>query len=240
MILAKGTRQGLKEVQGQRSRGWFGLTIVLAHHWLHGLRSLSQLIVRNLREEMVHNVRSDIMVDLVEDSIVTVNGGQAPAHVVPFLTSIPGHLFLWVRGAVVVEVGHNVEPHYEHPVGQKVEVDHGQRAQGKGACGQDTKPPHLKGIGGLHQRCLRGSEQIRLGVKVRAVLARRSVKEIKRVREKRDGEQEAAQASKEVHLAILGLCHRVPRLIVLHVAMVGCFKIFWLRADSWLERSVSA
>jgi len=56
---------------------------------------------------------------------------------------------------------------------------------------------------------------------VRAVLARRSVKEIKRVREKRDGEQEAAQASKEVHLAILGLCHRVPRLIVLHVAMVG-------------------
>jgi hypothetical protein len=55
----------------------------------------------------------DIVVDLVEDSKVLVQCGEAAAQVGPLLTTVPGHLLL--GGAMVVQVGHNIKPHNKAP-----------------------------------------------------------------------------------------------------------------------------
>ncbi len=39
----------------------------------------------HLGEEVVHHVRANVVVDLVEDAVVAVNGGQAAAEVAPLL-----------------------------------------------------------------------------------------------------------------------------------------------------------
>jgi hypothetical protein len=44
----------------------------------------------------------NVMVDLVEHAVVTVNGGQTPTKVGPLLSAVPGHFLLGVMGAMVV------------------------------------------------------------------------------------------------------------------------------------------
>jgi hypothetical protein len=58
----------------------------------------------------------DVVVDLVEDAKVLVQCGQATTQVAPLLATVPGHLLLCC--AVVVQVGHGIEPHNKHPAGQ--------------------------------------------------------------------------------------------------------------------------
>ena len=42
----------------------------------------------HLWEEVVHDVGADVVVDLVEDAVVSVNGRQPPAEVAPLLHTI--------------------------------------------------------------------------------------------------------------------------------------------------------
>ena len=49
------------------------------------LGGLLQVVVRDLREQVVQHVRADVVVDLVEDAKVAVDGGQAAAQVAPLL-----------------------------------------------------------------------------------------------------------------------------------------------------------
>jgi hypothetical protein len=64
----------------------------------------------DLREQMVHDVGANVVVDLVEDAVVTVQGGEASTQVGPLLTTVPGQLLAGVVGPVVVQVGHHVKP----------------------------------------------------------------------------------------------------------------------------------
>jgi hypothetical protein len=41
--------------------------------------------VRNLREKMMNNMCPNIVVDIVEPSIIPVNSRQAALHIIPFL-----------------------------------------------------------------------------------------------------------------------------------------------------------
>ena len=41
--------------------------------------------MRDLREQVVQHVRADVVVDLVEDAKVAIDGGQAAAQVAPLL-----------------------------------------------------------------------------------------------------------------------------------------------------------
>ena len=50
------------------------------------------------------DVCANVVVDLVEDAIVTVQAGQPTTQVGPLLATVPGHLLLWVVAAVVVQV----------------------------------------------------------------------------------------------------------------------------------------
>lgn len=43
----------------------------------------------HLGEQVVHHVGADVVVDLVEDAVVAVNGGQAAAEVAPLLAAEP-------------------------------------------------------------------------------------------------------------------------------------------------------
>ena len=49
------------------------------------LRGLCEVVVGHLWEQVVHNMGADVMVDLVEDAIVPVNGGQSTPEVAPLL-----------------------------------------------------------------------------------------------------------------------------------------------------------
>ncbi len=49
------------------------------------LSGICEVVVRHLREQVVHNVGADVVVDLVEDSVIPVNGGQSSPEVAPLL-----------------------------------------------------------------------------------------------------------------------------------------------------------
>ena len=49
------------------------------------LCGLCEVVVGHLREQVVHYMGADVVVNLVEDAVVTVNGGQAPPEVAPLL-----------------------------------------------------------------------------------------------------------------------------------------------------------
>ena len=88
--------------------------------------------MRDLREEVVDNVGADIMVNVVNDAVVSVDCGQRSSEVAPFLIAevnivdfckedksmivvylspVPWKL---VVVAMVVQVGHKIEPRDEH------------------------------------------------------------------------------------------------------------------------------
>lgn len=88
------------------------------HIWLAsvastGFLSAETAVLRTcpyLGEQMVHDVSANVVMDLVEDAIVTVKGGQPSTQVGPLLTTVPGQLLCGVIGPVVVQVGHDIKP----------------------------------------------------------------------------------------------------------------------------------
>lgn len=192
-------------MSGDGARGWLRLTVVVSEDGLHCLSGFGEVIVRNLREQMVHHVCSNIVLNLVENSIITINGGKTTAHVAPLLATVPGDLLLRVGRSVVMEVGTNIEPHDKDPVRKEVEVHHSQGAESKGAGGKDTEPGHLESVRGLDQRSLRGAEEIRFWVVVRSVLSRGAVQEVERISKEREGEEEASHLSPQVQALEGGL-----------------------------------
>lgn len=44
-----------------------------------------EVVVGHLGEQVVDDMRANVMVDVIEDAVVPVNGGQASPHVVPLL-----------------------------------------------------------------------------------------------------------------------------------------------------------
>ena len=72
-----------------------------------------------------------------------------------------------------------------------------------------------------HQRGLRIDKEVGLGVIVRSLLAGGPVPQVEGVGKHRPRQGEAARAGEAVHLVKQRLAHGVPRLVVLHVAVVG-------------------
>jgi hypothetical protein len=92
-----------------------------------------------LGEEVMDCVGPDIMDELAEDAIVTIDRCQPSPQVAPLLPSVPRHLLLRVAAPMVVEVCHNVKPHDEDPVWDPVQIDHGGQAKRKGSGSKDAK-----------------------------------------------------------------------------------------------------
>ena len=59
---------------------------------------------------------ADIMVNVVNDAVVSVDCGQRSSEVAPFLSPVPWKL---VVVAMVVQVGHKIEPRDEHKVNDR-------------------------------------------------------------------------------------------------------------------------
>mmetsp|Transcript_12294 Transcript_12294/g.34969 ORF Transcript_12294/g.34969 Transcript_12294/m.34969 type:complete len:329 (-) Transcript_12294:103-1089(-) len=170
---------------------------------------------------MVHDVRTNIMVNLVEDAVVPVDRREPSPHVVPLLSPVPGHLLLRIRRPMVMQICHHVQPDNKHPVRDEVQVEHGHRPQRKRASRQETDEPDLEGVRRPDHVCLSVRKQIRLRVVVRPDLARRPVQEIKRVGKQREREQQTTQPRHLVHTLQHRLGHGVPRLVVLNMSVVG-------------------
>lgn len=50
-----------------------------------GMYRFNQVVVRNLGEQVVDNMSANVMVNVVDPAIISVNSGQASSHVVPLL-----------------------------------------------------------------------------------------------------------------------------------------------------------
>ena len=62
------------------------LPIIRSHHMLASLGGLTDVIMRDLREEVVDDVGANVVVDDVEErAVVSIYGGQTPAQVAPLL-----------------------------------------------------------------------------------------------------------------------------------------------------------
>ena len=59
--------------------------VVGSHDRLDGGGGLLQVVVRDLGQQVVHHVRADVVVDLVEDTVVAVQRRQTAAQVAPLL-----------------------------------------------------------------------------------------------------------------------------------------------------------
>lgn len=104
--------------------------------------------MRNLGEQVVHDVGADVVVNLVEDAVVAVNRGQAAPQVGPLLPPVPGNLLVGVRGAMVVEVGDQIEPDDVDPVRHAVEGHRHQGAEFDSHSGQDGDEGQVEEVGG--------------------------------------------------------------------------------------------
>lgn len=133
MILVEALHENGEEMQWNQT--WpFRLPVVVPKQRLHRRGCLDQMVMRNLREQMVHNVRADVVMDFVEDPVVAVDGGQPPAHVVPLLPTIPWN-FLLV--AMVMKVCDEVQPHDIDDVRYEIELKRPEETFMKDDVGQD-------------------------------------------------------------------------------------------------------
>ena len=187
------------EVEGDGPGALGGLAVVLPEDGLGGLGRLDEVVVRDLGEEVVDDVRADVVVDLVEDAIVAVDGGEAPPEVGPLLAAEPRHLLVLVRGAVVVEVGDDVEPDDVDPVGDHVEGEDVQGAQQVGGGGEDAEHADHERVGGLDEPSLGLDKEVALRVVVRALLAGGALPEVEGEGEHGPGQRQAARAAGGVH-----------------------------------------
>lgn len=98
MILGEALHENGDEVHWNKT-GSLRLLVVVTKQGLQ--RSSGLMVMRNLREQMVHNVCTNVMMDFVKVPVVEVNGGQPSANEAPFLASVPGNSLLV---SVMVEV----------------------------------------------------------------------------------------------------------------------------------------
>ena len=85
VVLSKGPLEGLQQVEGDGTPGLCGLPVVVTKNRLGGLGGLCQVVVGDLREEVVHHVSADVMMDPVEDAVVPVQGGETSSEITPLL-----------------------------------------------------------------------------------------------------------------------------------------------------------
>ena len=57
---------------------------------------------------------------------------------------------------MMVQVGHDVEPHDKQPVRDPVQVDDGRQAQHEGGGGEDSQHANEEAVGGQHLHGMRG------------------------------------------------------------------------------------
>ena len=72
---------------GKRAWGRLHLAVVVSEHRLAGLRGFLEVVVRDRGEQVVDDMCANVMVDVVEDAIVPVQGGEATSQVAPLLSS---------------------------------------------------------------------------------------------------------------------------------------------------------
>mmetsp|Transcript_23241 Transcript_23241/g.55893 ORF Transcript_23241/g.55893 Transcript_23241/m.55893 type:complete len:275 (-) Transcript_23241:603-1427(-) len=219
------------EVEGEEAR-LLRLAVVGSHQGLDRLGRLAEVVVGDLREQVVHDVGPNVVVHLVEDAVVPVGRAQTPPQVAPLGVTVPGELVVGV-----VEVGDEVEPHDKDNVGHNVALEEKSRAKlgahpreqghhGGEAAGRRLDHAALavleEGIGAL---LLLGEVPIVMGA---LQTPRGPVEEVKGVRQQVAQHAEAdpvADAPEHVgrllELVVVGLGGGVPRLVVLHVAMVA-------------------
>ena len=85
VVLSKGPLEGLQQMEGDGTLGLCGLPVIVAKNGFGCLSGLCQVVVGDLREEVVHHMSTNVMMDPVEDAIVPVQGGEASSQVAPLL-----------------------------------------------------------------------------------------------------------------------------------------------------------
>ena len=66
------------------------------------------------------------------------------------LATVPGHLLFFVRGTMVVQIGHQIQPHDVEPIGHDIQLEHGHGAQPQRAACQHSQHALQEPVAGVH------------------------------------------------------------------------------------------
>lgn len=88
VVLFEAAGQVPPQVEGDGALRFLRFTVVLLHDGLDGLRGFLQMVVGHLGEQVMQHMGPNVMVDLVEDAVVSVNGGQPASQVAPLLHTV--------------------------------------------------------------------------------------------------------------------------------------------------------
>ena len=121
---------------------------------LQGPGGFFGVVTRNLVEEVMSDMgASDTMVEKVEDSIRTVDGGEGSLHPSPILSSVVGD-----RGVGVLQPGVQDQPGIDIEVGEEIPKDDGQSSVVGTQTSQQNKGDESSNSRDKHTRALLGGE----------------------------------------------------------------------------------
>ena len=70
------------------------------------------MVVRNGQENVMGDVSTNVVVDVIDESVVAIDGGQCPFQEVPIFAPIPRNVVF-----SVVQERHQIQPHYKNDIG---------------------------------------------------------------------------------------------------------------------------
>ena len=100
-------------------------------------------------------------------------------------------------------------------------VEYHHWTKSKSASSQDTDETNLESIGCLDHVLLSSNKQVGFWVLVGSFLSWGAVEQVEWIGKQWKWEEQATQSGNLVHSFQHGLCHWMPRLIILYVSMVG-------------------
>lgn len=141
--------------------GSAGLSVIVAQNRFESRGGSLQMVVGNADEQVVSHMGADIVVDVIDQAVIAVNGGEGTFEKIPVFAAIPGDIRLGV-----VQKGNQVQPDHKNDVWPQVVFYQKHPAILIGQPAQQGDHQRPAGGAGKHVPFFRGSKQGVAGEKV--------------------------------------------------------------------------
>lgn len=165
----------------------------------------------------MYNVRANVMVDVVNPSIVPINCCKSSAKITPFLSAVPGE-FLLV--SVVMQVCNEIQPHDKNYIWNTVELKHWGGTKDKAGISEEKKHQTPTYGGSEDGRAFIWGKQVAVGIEVRTFFAWTSRPQICRVCEQRERHSKSHNPGHQIQAIIDLLRQRNPGFVLVDISMV--------------------
>lgn len=78
--------------QERLENGLIGFSVVVPQNRFNCLRRRFQMVMGHVEEDVVSDMGADIVVNVIDKTIVAVNSGECPFEKIPVFAAIPGNI----------------------------------------------------------------------------------------------------------------------------------------------------